>query len=750
MESSIPEQAVDARRAAVDEVERLLQHPEDLKRLPNMLEEYTQKHHANKVQLSATVASQVDAARSGMELLEGAQKTLAKMQQCYDDIDKLCTECASLIDNHDKIKDLSAVHYNLGKTLQDVENIVALPQQAAEAEDMLKDDTQLSEAYESLAILEATSTMAQRALESNSKLKGNDSRNISAYFNKVRMTMGKVEERLWSIIRSFATLGRDQPAMLVNAVRIIELQELVDKSLEASTGGTMGVMQPKRYRKRCEQQIGMSIQDNFAPLLRNCAQLAAAEENTDKRTGEILDSAHDFVVQLADIFDYVTPCFPEKYGIFRVIFREYHQHLSFMLDCIGCCAEQLSNSDILKVVGWTSGYQETLKELGLEDSDIVFPEGHDRGMTLLVNKYIMRMRATLHTWFVNILQGDMSGEPKQADDGKLWTPGAVDFFRIVNEQVSVVEEVSSGEMLLQTGEAVMGIMKEFQEAQETHLQKDLSDGLLCAVINNNTRCYNESTEFADHLDDTLAPPYKGRLDVEAQCRGFLELSKEAVSHLVSSIFSDAAFLELFHKLFCSEDWQQGTTTDSILATVGDYLEEFEHLIEAFWFKRLAVCCLEETVAHYVASLLTYTRAITDPSLKRMEADYQQLCDFFEKSCAKERVSKVCQPLDDLRDLAASDSVDTFVLSYTSLLQTAPGITPALVERLVASRQDLNKADIKEVMDQCREVYATRQRSLAEDASPLPKAKAGAGKDWSAFRVALMAAKRKIKPPSGRI
>ncbi len=41
------------------------------------------------------------------------------------------------------------------------------------------------QAYESLAILEATSTMAQRALESNSKLKGNDSRNISAYFNKV-------------------------------------------------------------------------------------------------------------------------------------------------------------------------------------------------------------------------------------------------------------------------------------------------------------------------------------------------------------------------------------------------------------------------------------------------------------------------------------------------------------------------------------------------------------------------------------
>jgi hypothetical protein len=74
--------------------------------------------------------------------------------------------------------------------------------------------------------------------------------------------------------------------------------------------------------------------------------------------GEILDSAHEFVVQLADIFDYVTPCFPEKYGIFKVIFKEYHQHLSFMLDCIGCCSEQLANSDILKVIQCAEATQE--------------------------------------------------------------------------------------------------------------------------------------------------------------------------------------------------------------------------------------------------------------------------------------------------------------------------------------------------------------------------------------------------------
>jgi hypothetical protein len=43
----------------------------------------------------------------------------------------------------------------------------------------------LSQAYECLAILEGTSSMAQQALEKNVKLKRDDTRNISAYFNKV-------------------------------------------------------------------------------------------------------------------------------------------------------------------------------------------------------------------------------------------------------------------------------------------------------------------------------------------------------------------------------------------------------------------------------------------------------------------------------------------------------------------------------------------------------------------------------------
>jgi len=91
-----------------------------------------------------------------------------------------------------------------------------------------------------------------------------------------------------------------------------------------------------------------------------------------------------------------------------------------------------------------------------------------------------------------------------------------------------------------------------QEAQANHLQKELSDGLLCAVINNNTRCYNESTEFADHLDDALAGPYKVRSSIVFS----LLVSKNDMHHpdLAPSIGADHVQAKNVSALQCLLIW----------------------------------------------------------------------------------------------------------------------------------------------------------------------------------------------------
>lgn len=59
-------QAVDAQEAGIAEVVALLQQPEDLARLPDLLLEYEGKRAANKAALSAVVQSQVGLATSAV------------------------------------------------------------------------------------------------------------------------------------------------------------------------------------------------------------------------------------------------------------------------------------------------------------------------------------------------------------------------------------------------------------------------------------------------------------------------------------------------------------------------------------------------------------------------------------------------------------------------------------------------------------------------------------------------------------
>ena len=81
---------------------------------------------------------------------------------------------------------------------------------------------------------------------------------------------------------------------------MVELQELVEAQLVAAGQG--GSPLRKAWRRRCLAQIGMCIQDIFAPLLQQCSQLIAAGENTDRRVTEILGEADTFVAQVGTLW----------------------------------------------------------------------------------------------------------------------------------------------------------------------------------------------------------------------------------------------------------------------------------------------------------------------------------------------------------------------------------------------------------------------------------------------------------------
>ena len=247
-------------------------------------------------------------------------------------------------------------------------------------------------------------------------------------------------------------------------------------------------------------------------------------------------------------------------------------------------------------------------------------------------------------------QGDFKHDPKESAEGRMWTPGAVDFFRILNEQVSVVAEVNRDTMLLRVGrvrcaavlpqhwrrtrsapatrltgcctdlaQAAVQTMQGFQSAQRRHVNEGLGLEMLCAIINNNLLCYNESQEFAEQLDEALAEHVKGArererervtgregggelpwqpaddrlagagdLDIDVACRGFVELAKEATAACVATVFADPAFADLFSRVAAGEEWRSGVLVGSIVATLEDFIQDFQRMVDPNFFRRYAL------------------------------------------------------------------------------------------------------------------------------------------------------------------
>ncbi|RMZ56271.1 hypothetical protein APUTEX25_002461, partial [Auxenochlorella protothecoides] len=699
--------ANDARRAAIADVQRLLQHPDDLKKLPALRQEYLMRQQGNKAALSSAVAAQIEATRGGVEMLNTALAAIQALRSDFATIEALCTESASLIQSHDKIQLLSAVHGNLHSTLKDVENIVALPREAAAAQQLLDGEAPLLQVYQRLLVLEGTSIKAQAALESGTQVNLKEAKNLNSYFQRVRAALVKFEERLWSVVRAFLPLSRGNPGQLIDALQVIELQDAVDSALVAA--GQVGHPLRKAWRRRCIGQLGMSVQERFAPLLARCSRLVMAGENTDAQVSAILADADAFLAQarrggsecsersrLPDVYEYVQVCFPPSYSVFEVVSAEYCTHLASMLDFIGLCAEQLANEDILRVVGWVGGAGDALCALGLPPGRASFPDAPGSGLGLLVEKYT-----------------DYSEPPKVTAEGRVWTPGPVDFFRILNEQLGVAAGVDDGPLLAATARAAMEAMASYQASQRAAVASGrLGLDLLCAAVNNNMRCYDESLQFAERLQKSLERRRRGQLDIESACRGFLGLAQEAVGMLMGLVFSDPGFVGLLLQLGCSTAWLAGTCTGSMLATLEDYLVDFSAMIQPALLPRVAEGMLEETVAHYSGAVLAGLTLAGDDEVAALRRDHGRILEFFGRHVKPAKAAAACQLIEELTEFLGADSLDGFVLSYGSIVSLAPGITPTLLGGLLAARvaagTEFSKADAKEVLEECREVYASRQ------------------------------------------
>ena len=143
----------------------------------------------------------------------------------------------------------------------------------------------------------------------------------------------------------------------------MEIQEYRDRS-EAASGN-----EPKRWKKRCLEEIEQAIENSTEPLAKLCQMLGESVNLAVTQTisiDEVLEVANSVAADFTDIYDYSAPCFPESYQIFNFMMKAYHRGFGKMIDSIGELSEILSNRQILSVISWITQYQSYIESLGIE------------------------------------------------------------------------------------------------------------------------------------------------------------------------------------------------------------------------------------------------------------------------------------------------------------------------------------------------------------------------------------------------
>jgi exocyst complex component 3 len=109
---------IEAKEAAVREVAKLLPLPESLASITTIRADYALRQQHNDAQLSTSVMTQVEQARTGIDALQDSQMRINDLRENFELIDRLCRECQTLIEHHDQIKLLSNARNNLNMTLK--------------------------------------------------------------------------------------------------------------------------------------------------------------------------------------------------------------------------------------------------------------------------------------------------------------------------------------------------------------------------------------------------------------------------------------------------------------------------------------------------------------------------------------------------------------------------------------------------------------------------------------------------------
>ena len=544
--------------------------------------------------LKTAMQTQLDGVKSGFIHLKTALSDIQEVKVNLKETEETLNTIPAVVDKVKDVREESMKHTQYAAAMENLKHIFNVPESVQKTRKYIADGKLLM-AHQALSELENSRDGLLYEMHRLPSTNPADKNMLKHYFSEVEKLSEELGKQLWLHIRMTLNSAKNNPSVIVTALRIIEREEKADEMAQKKHDllGFMPHSRPKQWRKRVFEILEEAISERISG-----SQL---EERSQEKMWLVrhLEIIRRLILDDLKVVKYAcVNCFPPTYMIVSEMFKLYHKCLSTHLQEV---ATQLEGNEYVTLLNWAQSYEgpELLGhpdlnfDLKSENLDPLLPnELTDE----LSNRYLHTIEKNYKDWMNNTINRetkDWYGNtgPEKNDNNHYQTTTPLIVFSMIDQHLDVAKTVSPqlvNKVLIISLDHLTTFAKQYKEAIAHYARCHFEDRVkykyftpYCIATTNNTLNFQQialkflsmNYSVKDRNEQEFSQSLKNVLDA------FENLRKSNIDLLLKDLFLD---IEKGVLTVGSKEWlddQRGTYTESVKLTIDDYAEDYRHLKE---------------------------------------------------------------------------------------------------------------------------------------------------------------------------
>ncbi|KAJ2885898.1 SNARE-binding exocyst subunit S6 [Coemansia aciculifera] len=740
------------RQYAIQRLAKLLRHPDDLVyKADDVRRKLAQEKLLIDAQLNTDVRRQFDDVQEGLEMLYSTKGQIDRVKTDMQKVDQLCNRAQSYLTNFDRIQKISVANRNFVRTDEFYRQFSEFHEQYVHVREMLADaktnfeqgDFNLLRLHYFLYKLE---DFRSRAMGFSGVNDADSEQTLAQMFGGLDGLVHEFEQFLWHVAGGIYDLAlRNRANVIVQLLKVVETEEAADRAQEREVEGAVLVRRQSLVGSARRPSMASSVmargpkkerkvkhyRQKLLDLLRHFVagrvteffkQEAKGLDGVEEVTGFVID-------ELTFVAEAVTPAFPPNYFIFDFLVNEYHQ--AVVKNTNELVAGDLEGGAILTLLRWVREYHSALRKQLSIPKDQLKPALLEGREDQLAQEYLDIAVSKIREWITNLMRTETNtftgrqDAPSMGEDGLYVTGGSVYLFEIVNQNIDLVIDAQRAKLLCdlmaECNKVFQDIGKQWRDLLEVEKIKQIetpesvAEGLVdytMALANEQIRSVVQAETIRDETGDRLSRSHQERFKAElSQSMDiFMNIAESATQTLADIVFSD---LRPITAALYTAEWYQEDLLQPVIETLKDYCQDFQDHLDKYLYKRLMQDLLSRFALSYVDAASGKVKFRKGKSSEKLNLELHRATKFFKEHMDSGAVTETLNIVRILISLI--DSTPTMIfLEFFSVKKQYPDLPLALVEDILAKRDDLDKSQLKSILE------SLRQKSKGETGSSLAK------------------------------